>query len=151
MHNERSGAHKQRNPKDEEVLSATAQAAFERGQILKRYVRAAAALQGMYDDTAIGRAAGRTRIAVGKWWTGVQPEPDALDRLASATGLQIDELTMFVYFNGPAPTLPQPGSRLVLGAETGVQRGRRSPAPQGPDTPSQSPGQRPPGTGRGHE
>lgn len=90
------------------MLSTAEMAAFGRGQDLKRYVRAAAALVGLYDDVAIAAEIGRTRNAIGRWWTGVRPEPEALDRVARATGLSTDELTRFVYYNGPPPTLPDP-------------------------------------------
>lgn len=88
------------------MLSAVELAAMERGQMFKRYVRAAAALRGLFDDTALGAEVGRTRIAVGKWWTGSRPEPDAILRLADATGLSVDELTRYVYYDGPPPHLP---------------------------------------------
>lgn len=105
--------------RDGEVLSPAEVAAFERGQDLKRYVRAAAALVGMYDDTAIGRAVGRTRIAVGKWWTGAKPEPDAVRAIADATGLSVDELGRFIYYDGPPPHLPDPAAEEAEGEARG--------------------------------
>lgn len=90
-----------------EVLSPAEAARELRGQVFKRYVRAAAAMHGLYDDTAIGDAVGRSRIAVGKWWQGARPEPDTLVALARATGLSADELLAFVYNDGPPPTMPR--------------------------------------------
>lgn len=88
-----------------EVLSPAESQALERGQALKRYVRSAAALNGLFDDTALGEAVGRTRITVGQWWRGARPEPDAIARIADVTGLSTDELTRFVYFDGRPPTI----------------------------------------------
>ena len=113
MQNERSakhGANKRRRAEsgDRDVLSLSPAefAAWDRGQTLKRYVRAAAALAGLFDDTAIATAVERGRITVGKWWTGVKPEIEAIGKLADATGLSTEELTRSVYFEGPPPTLP---------------------------------------------
>lgn len=110
---------------------------MSRGQVLKRYVRSAAALQGLYDDVALANEVGRTRTAVGKWWTGVRPEPAALARLADATGLSVDDLTRFVYFDGPPPLPPQ-GSGPA-GLQEGVQRVLGHPDEQGPDMHAPSP------------
>lgn len=88
------------------MLSPTEADALARGQELKRYVRSAAALRDIYDDTALADAVGRTRMAVGKWWRGVRPEPDAIRALGAATGLSVDELTRYLYFDGPPPTPP---------------------------------------------
>ena len=113
---------------------------------MKRYVRAAAALRGLYDDTAIGVAVGLNRIAVGKWWQGAQPQPATLGRLAEATGLSIDELTGFVYYGGPPPTLPLDP---LSGVREGIRRDReRRPAEDLP-APAPSPGRHPRGTGAG--
>lgn len=77
--------------------------AEQRGLTLKRYVRAAAAMRDLFDDTALGQAVGRTRITVGAWWRGAKPEPDAIVKLAEVTGLSADALIQFVYFDGPEP------------------------------------------------
>ncbi len=58
-----------------------------RGQTLKRYVRAAAALNDLYDDTALGKAARVGRNAVRAWWRGAQMAPATLRRVARVTGL----------------------------------------------------------------
>lgn len=103
------------------MLSPTEMLRMERGSELKRFVRAAAALHELYDDTAIAEAVGRTRIAVGQWWQGARPEPETLRQLAEATGLSLDELSSFVYYDGPPPRLEP----LTGGAESGVQEGIR--------------------------
>jgi hypothetical protein len=90
------------------VLSTAEAAALDRGQTLKRYVRAAAALNGLYDDTAIGDAVEVNRGAVSRWWDGAQMKPDTIRRLSEVTGLSFDELTRFVYLDGPPPALPIP-------------------------------------------
>ena len=117
MHNERSGA-RRHHQKDEEVLSLADAAALVRGQDLKRCVRAAGALRDLYDDTAIGEATGVGRGAVAAWWDGAQMKPDTLRRIAEATGLAFDELTRYVYLEGPLPHLPElvPPSPAALAA-----------------------------------
>jgi len=146
VQNERSGARRQRKPSTgEEVLSPAEAAALGRGQTLKRYVRAAAALSGLYDDTAIGDALKVNRGAVAGWWTGARPQPDTLRRLARLTGLSFDELTEYVYFEGPPPALPatDPATLPVL---EGARRGRLRRAGQAPDTPAPRPAPRPRGS-----
>ena len=122
-----------------------------RGQELKRYVRSAAALQGMYDDTSLGKAVGRTRIAVGKWWRGAQPEPPALIAIARVTGLSADELLRFVYNDGPPPTLLGAGSALGSGVAEGIRRDREHQGREGRPAHAPLPGRPPRGTpaGRG--
>lgn len=128
------------------MLSPAELAAVERGQLLKRYVRSAAALQGLYDDVAIGDAVGRTRMAVGQWWRGARPEPATLRRLAEATGLSIDELSRFVYYDGPPPRLDATTSAVLEGA----RRDLATQDVEGPDTPPEPPVRPPRGSGAGH-
>lgn len=127
VQNAKSGAPTHRRTRDGEVLSPAEAAAFMRGQDLKRYVRAAAAMRGLYDDTALGKAVGRTRVAVGKWWTGSKPEPDAVGRLASATGLSVEELGRFIYYDGPPPHLPDPVEAEAQERAEAAERSRRVP------------------------
>lgn len=142
MQNERSGARSQRK-EDEEVLSP----GEERGQTLKRYVRAAAALNAIYDDTRLGKAAGVGRAAVRAWWTGARMSTDTIRELAEATGLSRDELTEFVHYAGPPPSLPDPA---ILPVRAGIQKAEARLADEGPGTPSPQPARRPRGSGAGH-
>lgn len=87
------------------MLSPTEAAARHRGQELRRVMRAAAAMRGIYDDLAIADAVGVHRNTVSGWWKGATPEPDTLLRFAEATGLPIDELARFVHYGGPPPRL----------------------------------------------
>lgn len=126
MQNERSGARKQRKPKDEEVLSpgeAADAADLARGRDLKRIVRAAAALREIYTDTALAKATKVTRGAVLGWWGGAQMAPDTIHYTADATGLSRDELTEYVHYGGPLPRLPGPTDLPVL--EGGRRAARR--------------------------
>lgn len=95
-----------------EVLSTADRVAFDRGQELKKVVRAAAALQGWYDDVRLSQEVDIGRNSVRNWWEGAKPEPGALRRLAAATGLSLDELTAFVYYEGPPPSVPAVTRRL---------------------------------------
>ena len=72
---------------------------------VKRVVRAAAALRGLYDDTAIGRVVGRTGVTVSRWWQGQLPDARTLLQLAQAIGLDYEELAKFWIGSGPPPTL----------------------------------------------
>lgn len=90
------------------MLSPLEIAAFERGQTFKRYVRAAAAMHDLYDDVSLADAVEVQRGAVAGWWRGSKPSPTTLRRLAEATGLAIDELTAFTYYEGQPPRLPVP-------------------------------------------
>ena len=101
------------------MLSPNEAAAFERGQLFKRHIRAAAALNELYDDSAIADAVGRRRAAVGNWWVGAKPDPEALLRLADVTGFALAELTRFVYRGRSAA---DPAGR---GVSRGGQRPRR--------------------------
>jgi transcriptional regulator with XRE-family HTH domain len=89
-----------------EVLTPMELQRYDRGAVLQRRVRAAAALHGYMNDTDLADAIGRSRIAVGKWWRGSRPEPEALAALSRATGLSFEELMRFVYDDGPPPGLP---------------------------------------------
>lgn len=157
MHNERPGArahHRDRgeNGREEgEVLSPTEAASRERGRALKRYVRAAGALQGLYDDKALAHAAEVQRGAVAGWWRGSRPTPETLKRLADALRLSYEELSEFVYFDGPPPQIEPVGLDAI---REGVQRGRQrlaepahSTLPPSPRRPSrgngEGPGRRP--------
>ena len=111
--------------------------------MFKRCIRAAAALNDLYDDVALGRAVGRNRAAVGNWWRGAHPEPEVLLRLADVTGLSSDELWRFVYSDGPPPALPAAGSPVASGVEEGLRRDREHPQPAARDMPARSPARGP--------
>lgn len=144
MQDERSGARKhQRHLKGREVLSPAEAAAFDRGQAFKRYVRAAAALSGLYDDSMLADAVDIGRGAVQGWWRGSKPETPTIFRLADATGLSADELTRYLYADGPPPTLPASGP---AGLQEGARRGQEPPDDEAPGMPLPSP-QRPPRDG----
>lgn len=114
-----------------------------RGQALKRYVRAAAALHELYDDTSIAEAVGVNRGAVSGWWLGAQMKPDTIRALAEATGLSPEDLTRFVYFDGPVPELPSPAILPVLEGDrrAAERRGRTD-----QDMPSRPPERQPRGS-----
>lgn len=129
-----------RSPGETKCLSPVEVENRERGEVLKRHVRAAAALAGLYGDTAIGEAVNMTRAAVGAWWTGARMQPDALLRLADATNLDPDELASFVYWGGPPPKLPPSGP---AGLRLGIERAQEDQDDEDPGTPVPSP-ERPP-------
>lgn len=87
------------------MLSPTEAAARHRGEELRRVLRAAAAMRGLYDDQAIADASGVHRNTVSGWWKGATPEPLTLQRFADATGVPIEELSAFVHYGGPPPRL----------------------------------------------
>ena len=131
------------------MLSAPELAAYDRGQTLKRIVRASAALRDLYDDTAIAKALGLQHQSVGNWWTGTRPSVPNLFDLARITGLSADELTRFLYSDGPLPTLPEPGSWVASSVQEGLRLGRQRQQQSTPDKPSQSPPRQPRGSGAG--
>lgn len=140
MHNAKSGARKQRASRGtEELLSPHEAADLARGQVLKRYVRAAAALNDLFDDASLADTVGIGRGAVAGWWRGAKPTPDTIFRLAGATGLSPDELMRFLYQDGPPPALAGPGSPVEASVREGLRRDQRRQPPEDPDTPSQSP------------
>lgn len=142
MQNEGSGAPMHQGDQDGDVLST----AELRGQEYKRVLRAAAALNGMFTDSAIAKVVGIGRAAVGNWWMGSRPEPPQALRLAKATGIPKDELFSYLYEDGPPPALPEPGSVARASVEAGAQRGRRRQQRRVQDRPSPRPPRRPPGT-----
>lgn len=151
MHNARSGARKQRGragPGDE-VLTPAEAATKLRGQILKRYVRAAAAMNDLFDDAALADALGLSRGALAGWWSGAQPSGPTIFRLAGVTGLSPDELTRFVYQDGPPPRLPAPGSPVDTSVQEGLRRDQERQQPEGRDTLPPSPTRQPRGSGAG--
>lgn len=77
-----------------------------RGETFKRHIRAAAAMNGIYDDATLAMRVGAHRRTTAGWWSGARPSPDSLRQIADATGLSLDELNRFVYYDGPAPHLP---------------------------------------------
>lgn len=97
-----------------------------RGMEFKRYVRAAAALVDLFDDTAIATALGLSRNTVGRWWSGAQPEPETLGQLADVTGLSRDELSRFTYYDGPPPHLPQPEDAEAAERADAAERSHRA-------------------------
>jgi transcriptional regulator with XRE-family HTH domain len=142
MQNERSGARRQQQKRNEgEVLSPAEAEVRDRGQTLRRFVRAAAALSDVYGDTAIGDAVGVKRGTVSAWWKGAQMKPETIRRLAEATGLSFEELTRFVYLGGPPPALPanDPARSAVL---EGVRRGQQRQLEKDPDRRARQPGRR---------
>ena len=147
VQNDQSGARRQRKDSDRDVVSLAEDPILARGRQLKRYVRAAAALQGLYDDTAIGEAVGVNRGAVAAWWDGAQMKPETIRRLADVLGLSVEDITRFVYFDGPMPTLPEPSG--PAGLREGVRRAEERPDDATPGTPSPSPERRPHGDGAG--
>jgi transcriptional regulator with XRE-family HTH domain len=151
MHNERSGApaHHEEAPEGE-LLSPVEAADLYRGQLLKRSVRSAAALRDIYTDAALAKAVRVSRGALRDWWEGARPEVPTILRLAKVTGLSPDELTAFLYAEGPVPKLPMPQA-VVEGVLEGLARDQRSQPPEAPDTPPASPGRRPRGSGAGRE
>lgn len=132
------------------MLSPTEQAAFLRGQTLKRNIRAAAALAGIYDDSALGDAVGVGRNTVGGWWLGAKPSAPTILRLSKATGLSTDALARFIHEDGPPPVLPedlwQSGSEGIRDA---LRQERERQAPRAPGTPDESPSQWRPDDERG--
>lgn len=88
------------------MLSPSEAAASARGHLLKRYVRAAAAMQGIYDDVALAEEVGIGRGSVAGWWKGAKPSPETVRSIAEATGLPTEELVAFIYYDGPPPRLP---------------------------------------------
>lgn len=140
MQNERSprsGARAQRGKKDREVLSPVERAAWDRGQALKTVVRAAAALNALYNDVELADAAGIGRGAVGAWWHGSKPLPEHVFAVAEVTGLSADELSRYLHADGPLPQLPLTAivsdeARAEV-AEAEQDLARRPPPPQSPD------------------
>jgi transcriptional regulator with XRE-family HTH domain len=63
-------------------------------------------MNDLYDDASLGEAVGVGRGAVAGWWHGAKPSGVTIYRLADVTGLSPDELTRFVYSDGPPPALP---------------------------------------------
>lgn len=124
-------------------------AALDRGQILKRHVRAAAAMNELYDDTALAHATDVGRGTVLDWWRGAKPKGETLFRLADATGLSADELTRFLYSDGPPPSLPEAGSPVASSVQEGLRRDQERQQPGAPDMPSGSQKRRPHGSGAG--
>jgi transcriptional regulator with XRE-family HTH domain len=110
MQNEQSkkpGARKQRAGKGRgEMLSAAEFGTAYRGDQFKRYIKAAFALRGLYEDTAIAGAVRMTRGAVSGWWHGARPDHEAIGEIAKATGLPRGELYDFIHHGGPPPMLP---------------------------------------------
>lgn len=103
-----SGAPKHHPRKQKESGEVLAPAELERsnwGREFKRYIKAAAALSGLYEDAQIADAVGRTRNTVQGWWRGARPEPDTANELADQLGLDRDEVYRWLYQSGPAPTL----------------------------------------------
>lgn len=90
------------------MLSAQEAAALDRGQTFKRFMRAVAALNGIYDDKTLGEAVGRNRAAVGNWWTGARPDAEVLFKIEETTGVSAAELVRFLYDDGPPPAMPDP-------------------------------------------
>jgi transcriptional regulator with XRE-family HTH domain len=140
MHNAntgRRGAPKQRGDDEaRDVLSPQELDTRDRGLVLKRYVRAAAAIKGLFEDEDIAAAAGIHRNTIQGWWRGTRPAPESLRELAEATDLSFEDLTRFVYLGGPPPLLPEPvdvtaddeervSDALDGGAHRGVERRRR--------------------------
>ena len=122
------------------MLSPADAAAFVRGRDLKRCVRAAAALQGLYDDTSLSEATGVNRGAVAAWWDGAQMKPGTLQRIADVTGLAFDELTRYVYLAGPLPRLPTAVDPDRVAAVQAQARDSSYPLLDGdPDNPADTP------------
>jgi transcriptional regulator with XRE-family HTH domain len=104
--------------------------ALDRGQTFKRHVRAAAAMQELYDDVSIADAVGVSRAAVAAWWRGAQPSPATIRRIADATGLPVDDLMAFVHYDGPPPVLPFPLEDEAEAATDRTNETLRGPRPR---------------------
>lgn len=103
------------------MLSTYDPAAFAKGQVLKRAIRAAAALNDIYDDVALAERTGIARGTIGQWWRGAQMKPDNIRLVADVTGLSREEMTQFIYFDGPPPRLPSSGWAGLLAGEPPVE------------------------------
>lgn len=146
VENAKSGARTHHQKGDREVGDVISPAEI-RGHDLKRYVRAAAALRGLYDDKAIARRVQRSPNTVAGWWRGARPDPESLAAIADVTGLSSEELVQYVYFDGPAPVI-QPGAAGSAFQE-GIRRDQERQPPGAPREHARSPGQRTPGSGEG--
>ena len=133
MQDDKSGASTHH---DDEGAGEVLTPAEVRGQAFKRLIRAAAASQGLFDDAALARRLGRSRMTLLGWWRGAKPEPPALEQISEVTGLSLDELAAHVYFEGPAPSLPPVDAAADEAAAWGRQALER------PD-PNESPGTSP--------
>ena len=128
------------------MLSPEKAADLDRGQRFRRYVRAAAALRGIFDNSELARRMEVQRGTVNGWWTGARIEAESIPRLAEVTGLDADELWRFVYADGPPPTLPDPALSPVL---EGIRRDQARQATEAPDAPPPPPERRSRGSGAG--
>jgi hypothetical protein len=131
------------------VLSHAEAEAHYRGELLKRTLRAAAALRGLYNDEELTAAAEVQRGAARGWWRGARMKPETIRAVADATGLSFDELMAFVHLDGPLPTLPeasQPDPALLPVLE-GIRRDLERQADEVPDGLFPQPERRPRGSG----
>jgi transcriptional regulator with XRE-family HTH domain len=94
------------HPEGDGLSTMDPRTAQYRGAVLKRHIRAAAALRGFYDDSALARELGIGRNTVGKWWTGVHPEAENLAALERVTGYDAAALWRFIEHEGPMPPMP---------------------------------------------
>jgi hypothetical protein len=124
VQSDRPTTRKRRTGSLDEARSPEEEARMLRGQELKRYVRAAAALHGMFNDADLARAVNMSRMAVEAWWAGAQPSPQTIGRLALTTGLSRAELTDFVHHDGPPPRIVWPGSPADEAIREGIRRDR---------------------------
>lgn len=117
-----------------------------KGQELKRYVRAAVALRGLFDDRAIAAALGLSRNTVGHWWTGAVPEPKAVSGIARLTGYSEADLFAYLYAGGPPPAI---ASAWSSGVQEGIRRDQERQRRGDHPGRARSPEPRPRGTGAG--
>lgn len=82
------------------------------GHDLQVVLRTAAASRGIFSDIDLAEASGVHRNTVTGWWKGATMQTDAVRRVAAATGLSEAELSAYVHYGGPPPTIVWPSEPL---------------------------------------
>lgn len=108
------------------VLGETDRESACMGQVWKLLRAWADERPGGMHDSQIARAVGVKPQVVAKWKAGTRPGPENLERIASVTGIDLDELRAAVLddlgyrLTGGGPQGPAPDEAPVVEQETGT-------------------------------
>jgi hypothetical protein len=114
-----------------------------RGDEQKRYLRAVAALRGIYFDTELAPALKVSERTLYGWWDGATPGPASIEKISKLSGLPRQELIDWLHYDGPPPAISAEEAEWLMAQGETLSTHPRDDAPRTPGGSSPNPRARP--------